>query len=341
MLENIYVNHYKCFDEFEASGFGRINLIVGDNNVGKSALLELIRISQNIQNIRMFHNTMIKIFKNRDLSSEDMKLFFQKFNDFKIKNNNDNFEILIKYYQDLKEEDLNKVFRTVDRREEFFLVIKKNKIIEDIEPLEYFLDNERPIYNPLYREVRDNIIFVNTSVPKNNELVKLYSNIQDRGLQQNFLNYLRLFDNSIEFIEPQVRSERDSFLRIKTKYNNVGLISSELGDGINRYIEIIANILKAKDSILLIDEVENGIYYSKQKKFWDTIIQIAEAENVQIFATTHSQEMIQSFVNVCKDKEYKDVSFVSLFRNKENKLKALTIKYEQLEYNINIGHELR
>ena len=37
-IKNIEIKNFKCFENFKADGFGRVNLIGGKNNVGKTAL---------------------------------------------------------------------------------------------------------------------------------------------------------------------------------------------------------------------------------------------------------------------------------------------------------------
>lgn len=43
-LEWITVEEFKCFSNFHAEGFKRVNLIGGKNNVGKTALMEAMYI---------------------------------------------------------------------------------------------------------------------------------------------------------------------------------------------------------------------------------------------------------------------------------------------------------
>jgi AAA15 family ATPase/GTPase len=42
MIEDIEITNFRCFDRLKVSGYKRINLISGKNNVGKTALLEAI-----------------------------------------------------------------------------------------------------------------------------------------------------------------------------------------------------------------------------------------------------------------------------------------------------------
>ena len=42
MLRDITVQNYRCFEDFHVDGFERVNLFVGNNNSGKTSLLEAI-----------------------------------------------------------------------------------------------------------------------------------------------------------------------------------------------------------------------------------------------------------------------------------------------------------
>ena len=42
MYRSFSIKNFRCFDELTVEGMGRINLIAGKNNVGKTALLEAL-----------------------------------------------------------------------------------------------------------------------------------------------------------------------------------------------------------------------------------------------------------------------------------------------------------
>lgn len=68
-----------------------------------------------------------------------------------------------------------------------------------------------------------------------------------------------------------------------------------LGDGVTRLFGLILSLSAARNGVLLIDEFENGLHHSVQSKVWQTLFELAERFNVQVFATTHSWDSIQSF----------------------------------------------
>jgi hypothetical protein len=51
----------------------------------------------------------------------------------------------------------------------------------------------------------------------------------------------------------------------------------------------------ANDNVLLIDEIDTGLYYDTQFDVWRLLIETAQRLNVQIFATTHSLDCVRAF----------------------------------------------
>ena len=73
---------------------------------------------------------------------------------------------------------------------------------------------------------------------------------------------------------------------------------NSLGDGILRVLQLALKLFPAKGGFLLIDEFENGLHYSVQEKIWTLLFEMAERLDIQVFATTHSWDCIESFTKV-------------------------------------------
>ena len=58
MIQNISIENFRCFDKTEIKGFGRINLITGKNNSGKTCLLEALyfMFSENVNETGQIRN---------------------------------------------------------------------------------------------------------------------------------------------------------------------------------------------------------------------------------------------------------------------------------------------
>ena len=73
------------------------------------------------------------------------------------------------------------------------------------------------------------------------------------------------------------------------------------GDGALRLYSVALALVNSKNGFLLIDEAENGLHYSVQRDFWRMVLQTAQANNVQVLATTHSEDCIRGFAEAANE----------------------------------------
>ena len=87
----------------------------------------------------------------------------------------------------------------------------------------------------------------------------------------------------------------------------IGLVSS----GVNKFVAILISIAWASHGIVLIDEIENGLYYKLFPQMWDEISKFATANKTQIFAATHSREFLEA-ITPAVDNDAKNYSLLHL-----------------------------
>jgi ABC-type dipeptide/oligopeptide/nickel transport system ATPase component len=68
---------------------------------------------------------------------------------------------------------------------------------------------------------------------------------------------------------------------------------NNMGDGINCIFNIVFAAINFK--VLLIDEFENSLHYTVQEELWKLIFKLSKTFNIQVFATTHSNDCISAF----------------------------------------------
>ena len=68
-----------------------------------------------------------------------------------------------------------------------------------------------------------------------------------------------------------------------------------LGDGAVRLFGIALAIANSRGGFLLVDEAENGIHHTAQYELWKLVLQMADANDVQVLATTHSWDSVRGF----------------------------------------------
>lgn len=336
MLENIEIKDYKCFKDFKLDGLSSINIISGGNNVGKTALLEAILLIKSTQYIRTFIQTVKSIFENRDLSIEDVNTYLETIN-LSFKKNNISTNVEHKFIDDLNDIEIKEVDRYRNNSEEFLIMY----VDGDLQIIPFIRMKDNPFSLDASKRFQNNMIFINSSKPNNTKLTELYSNIQDLEIQEKFLNYLQIIDKNIIGIEPQLKERGKSFLRVSLQNPKQSLLSSELGEGTNRFIEILASLLKSSNSIVLIDEIENGIHYSKLKDIFKAIIEVVQKENIQLFVTTHDSETIEAFNKASREVEFESITSIKLFKNDNNTILPIIMNSDNLSFGIDIGEDFR
>ncbi len=340
MIENLEINEYKGLIDFKLDNLSQINIISGKNNVGKTMLLEAISVSKNITDLRLFKKTIEFVYLRRELNYDDI---YKKLRDLflNIKSSEGNIIIKSKPAYDLEENEIELLKKQYyDPMTKEFLIMYYNRELKDIIPLTKGSELLPVIYKTS---------FINSSLPNNHYLTQLYSRIQNLNIQNKFLEYLQIIDKNIIGIEPYLtqivaqdgNSIQSTALRITLKKPKDSLLSSELGEGTNRFIEILCTLLSNADGTVLIDEIENGIHYTKLYDIWKAIIEIVQKEKIQLFVTTHDKESIEALIKASQDMDYNKVTSIKLFRNEENQIEPSIKNFELFEYGIDMGADVR
>ena len=113
-----------------------------------------------------------------------------------------------------------------------------------------------------------------------------------------------------------------------------------LGDGAFRAYAVALALAKSSNGFLLIDEAENGIHHSIQAKFWNMVLQTAERNNVQVIATTHSWDCVVGFAEAANELEDVEGLLVRLERPPAG-LRPITYDESRLKNIAKNGIEVR
>ncbi len=98
-----------------------------------------------------------------------------------------------------------------------------------------------------------------------------------------------------------------------------------------RIMAMAIAITQCKGGMLLVDEIDTGLHHTVMSDMWKLIFGAAKELDVQVFATTHSFDCIQSLANVCLA-DAGTTNHVTLQRIEMGKLRA--IPYSESEIKI-------
>ncbi len=335
-IKNIEIKNFKCFKDFKAKGFKRVNLIGGKNNVGKTAFMEACYVNSNSIGFQDFLTTLYNIELNR----EKTNLLSNTINDI-VNNSEDEILKNIFSFQKLieKKELLKKKLSSFDWFE-IKTNLRKNNFKNKTDINTSFLlsindrETELNSFENLNLNLNYNSIYIENIGISTGIIKKFYDVIQENDDEELFSNYLKNFDKDLEkfkFINSLPK------LRKNGKYQEL----RTFGDGLKLYLSIVISLLVTKKGFIFIDEIDNGIHYSLLDNLWEIILTISKKQNVQVFATTHSKECIESYARVSKKLQDEEITMTTLAINPKGELKALELNagmfYSELEQN----HEVR
>ncbi|CAA6809804.1 MAG: DNA helicase [uncultured Aureispira sp.] len=345
-IVDLTIGNFKRFADFEVKNLGQFNLIVGDNNTGKTSFLEALIFdeeesvfeliknlassfhvrSQEISDLGLKEHVYnnFSLFLNRNFISENLNIFYAKANGtyvMSLRRFSHNEDL-----GNLNSFEKEKLYSSDDTINEFIFSVN-NTISTTLSPIP---------------SIKDYYPFVAFGLGYDDHLIKYYSKYIDVNKATR-----NLFIERLQVLIPKVNDVRvgNDVLNIYEEGIDTPMPLFTYGEGANKLFRILCEIAMCKGKRLMIDEIDAGIHYSRFKSFWRTIMQAAKAYDVQIFATTHNIECVEYFREVLEEEamqEYQDLArIVSLKVKEDNSVKARVYDYEYMEYAKDANRELR
>lgn len=354
MFNTITIKNFRCFTALELSQLGRINLIAGKNNTGKTAVLEAIQIHNcpndcqqaiNICKIRGINEPM------QDASEFAGWLFHDKNtqSNFEIGSQDQNGEsrtlkgwfldhLAVQDYFPELEKRLQTSFRpdlVAENLPRFILsFIDADQVPFDSISTWSFGSvhvTSRVPWNP------SSILLGSTFAPLEQDL-KWFGELEVSKRQDDILPALRLLEPRLDRLAV-IPIGRNSFI-----HGDIGLPRLQpinlMGEGLRRLLSLLLAIVNAKDGFVMIDEIENGLHHSILKQVWKAITVAARKNNVQVFATTHSYECIQAAHAAFMEMEPYDLKLFRLER-RDASIRAIAYDETTLNTSVDMNMEVR
>lgn len=359
MIESININGFRCFQKSKISGFKTVNLIGGQNNCGKTALLEALYLNfspgtNTIIHLRRFrreshefaknmperswNNLFYNTNSNKPINIKSCTINDQIFNDIELicDESTDQFKKIIEE-ENQKDDDLVDL-RDLLTQSEFKRSTLNIYYVKDgkKQPIASLISHSKGIISKdLIFPDNKKVNYMPSSFRLSSDaLAREHDKADLNDKTQHLLSAIKIIDNTITEIRTFNIGEPSVYLK---KKDGVYLPIYLYGEAVSKITELILRILNDAESVLLIDEIENGIHHTHQIDLWKYIFKLAIDFNVQIFATTHSYEMIKSFTDAgLSSDNYRDnASYFEITKNiKSGEIIGIERDLEGLRYEI-------
>ncbi|GAA7558677.1 ATP/GTP phosphatase [Helicobacter pylori] len=373
MIQSVRIKNFKNFKDTTIDGFTKLNIITGENNAGKSNLLEALYCLVG----KSMHpcTNILEIYDNirkEPLTIESKNLMFYGLDTEKeiqivtTLDNNQTLDLQIKFiaseYQNTIESQIIPTAEQVQAFSQLKFIFKKGEeeIYNDYLNIAR-IPNFPPIpnqssYNRQFKNFEPNqsqkllsfesaAIITPSDVARKRDVINpnaihiMNPNIiqavrkilDDNQLEKRLNQSLNQFDKNIQAI----RFNANNQLKLEVKNIKEKVPLSMFGDGLMKYLHIVSAFIANNATTIYIDEVENGLHFSRMGLLLKNIIDFInnnKDRNLQVFMTTHSQEFVEILDQVIKEKNFANqTKLFCLNRDGENIIPR-TYYGESLEY---------
>lgn len=377
MIKTIEIKRFKCFKELKLSGQKTLSVIAGKNNTGKTSILDALFAYHGVKNPANLIN-IAQFRKGRIVTQDPGKKFWTDYFHgmdesipFEIAILDESSKITQTYSSSSEKKDNQEISLNINQIE-----VPEGNIVSQQTPddssdkntnLTIKVTEEKAtkkkdeLYNITIKTKKEQInaninqgkrgkefsfrtaMMITTSKNITKEtIINNLSGIVQKKKKEELINYVKNIDNRINDIAISSLNNK------KEVYLDIGLPEmtelSMMGEGIARALAFISSAIEMKNSIILIDEIENGIHYSAIEVMIKSLIDISKENKNQIFTTTHSGDVIRAISNITKNNSSyeNDISYTRIGRDTAtSQIKVEGYDMDEISYSLEQNWEVR
>ena len=341
LISDLEVKNYKNINYLQLKGLRRLNLFVGANNAGKSNLLEAISLyAANFSPLRLKeilaerHEDLESFEEGNSIDERERISAFASFfpqrsvdrmasgTSIQLNTAKEGIQLYLKtaIFRDdttvrrlarLSPYEMVTPNQMVYNLRESVLIAQpadgkhsahkvQTKHFEDIMQM-IRISNRSTDFQPNNTRNRFPYKHLNCKQLGQSDIEKIWAEIAMTKMEDEVLHALQIVDSRVQkFDFIKINSHTYSPMVLLEGADNKMPIT-EMGDGMTHILNIVATMVACHDGIVLLDEIESGLHYTTQMKLWGTISQLSEDYNIQVFATTHSNDCIDAFTKQSLD----------------------------------------
>jgi hypothetical protein len=328
MISTLEINQFRGIENVKFENLGRANLIIGGNNTGKTSILEALVLlygdNQQLQSLPTTFRMMPKDGRDNGFGFWKFLVRGQNISNFSVKG--------------------------------------------DEEVVSGFLKEDKWMFSKPHGSQRQHVAAITihgngnvgvNAVPSPYSLSVLSTKQADPATVSELFNRIAPLnpDNETKLedllrlsIEPRLRRLRyakPQGAQTHLVYIDLGegamLPFTQLGQAFARTLQIYCEIFAEHPKIILIDEIENGLYYEGMEDFWKGLMAVLEDQDVQLFATTHSRECMEAAQKAASGMSGDPLRFLRLDRmvDDPSKIIGTTFGKREMETAIEFNKEMR
>jgi len=300
------IENFRGIERLEVSGLGRVNLIIGRNNAGKTAMMEAIWTAGYAEDaVRAL--AILQEVRTPDMPIEDFDGFWRPI--FRSSDAEQGF--LVELRQMKPEQAPGEGIRVFVRKGRRSPPVLSTDLVGGHSrsggwTLECTVERDGKTYERGVTGSPRGVEFPEEEYPNSPAtwfdagpvnypaLIRNLSLLKQQGRDSLVRDLLQVIDEQVEGLEILSPTGGQAAIFVRLKGEPMLLPGRMMGEGIQRCLEIAAGVASKESVLLGIDEIENGLHHSTLEPIWKWLATVSANQNMQIFATTHSEECVQA-----------------------------------------------
>ncbi len=358
MITDVLIRNFKCFKSLTVPELGRITLISGRNNVGKTALLEALFLFLDMRNpavtIHQYGRRGIErvtltteamwgpIFRNYDMDGEILISLTINGNPEQVtfRFNREftpppSMTVQVEEQQISTEEELTALAMDIE-----YITKSGEKII-----LHHFPDpnnKNRPTIQTKTSPAKISLppagFFASKKHIQAKGIAEQFSKLAQQDRENEAVDFLKIIEPRLQGLKI-IKEGAISTVHGKLKDLTHTLPINFMGEGMEKLLALMVGIAHSTNHIIFLDEMENGLHYSIMPKIWEALGKALRKYDCQLITTTHSYECLQAAHEGLSEMP-EDFRYIRLHR-KDDEISAKLSNYDMIATAIRTNREVR
>jgi hypothetical protein len=368
MLRNLRISGFRGLREFAMSGLGRVNLLVGTNNCGKTSVLEAIHMLSvpgsplPLWQAQLRRGELIDSATERQLDVAhlvhghkllaDLGFYIEGNGTVGFQNLTASFVARSPASRDTEEEEDEDDTATEPGATEPLLLQLEWREGPSREKVRL---PTRTVRLPITRRGggglrtaiggvvpgAGEVSFITTEGLTRDSTIAMFERVVLTPDEATLLRALHTIEPDIERIASvgtyARQSSRDVRGGLAMMVAGQRIPIGSMGDGIWRLLGVALALVQARGGVLLVDEIDTGLHYSVLVDMWRLVFETARQLDVQVFATTPSRDCYEALAAVTEPGR----SEISLQRIERGKTEAIGFTEREIRQAAERGLEVR
>jgi AAA domain, putative AbiEii toxin, Type IV TA system len=306
MIKAAEIQNFRGFKNVNLSDLTRVNVIVGDNATGKTALLEaLFLASATSPEVAVRFRTWRGVDAPSATGSPQELydgFFLDLFHEFKKDRvpaisvtGTEQDSRSLRFYYDRVEPTLLPFTETHQGQSRAYVPItfewkdangQTTKVTPQFQPT--------GIVIPPSPQLKHDPAFLAARAPiPTSQNARWFSDLSKWGREKQFISTVQTQFKYVESLSVEV-DMGNPVIFVKFPWLDRKMPIYLASDGLNKLVTLLLGIAHSEGTAFFIDEVENGFHFSRHERLWEQLLSFADEYETQLFLTTHSWECLKA-----------------------------------------------